>query len=298
MNDFRYLVAMVLWSSAISVAYGQSTELVLLGTGGGQRIFEHRSQTSQALVHGDSVIIIDTGFNAARQIAWAGLDAGSIDLIFITHDHRDHTQHIGHVLHAAWAAGRIDPIHIYSYPGIVDVIDAGLAEIDNVDAAEVRGLAVLHELTEPGVIYRDDGIQVTSVENTHGMDYSYAFRFDMPDRSVVFSGDTGYDEKVVELAAGADVLVHEVVYMPLVEETVIAARDDPETRQQMREHLTTNHISTELVGRVATEAAVGMLVISHIVPVEMTANDDHLFLDILERHYDGPIVIGRDLMRL
>ena len=289
---------MVLWSIAASVAFGQSTELVLLGTGGGQRIFEHRSQTSQALVREESVIVIDTGFNAARQIAWAGLDAGSIDTIFITHDHRDHTQHIGHVLHAAWSAGRTDPIHIYSYPGIGDVIDAGLAEIENVDAEEVRGLAVLHELTESGVIYNDDGIKVTSVENTHGMDYSYAFRFDMPDRSIVFSGDTGYDERVVELAGGADVLVHEVVYMPLIEETVIAARDDPEARQQMRQHLTTNHIPTELVGRVAAEADVGMLVISHIVPVEMTANDDHLLLEILERHYDGPIVIGRDLMRL
>ena len=289
---------MVLWSIAVSVACGQSTELVLLGTGGGQRIFEHRSQTSQALVREESVIVIDTGFNAARQIAWAGLDAGSIDTIFITHDHRDHTQHLGHVLHAAWSAGRTDPIHIYSYPGIGDVIDAGLAEIENVDAEEVRGLAVLHELTESGVIYHDDGIKVTSVENTHGMDYSYAFRFDMPDRSIVFSGDTGYDERVVELAGGADVLVHEVVYMPLIEETVIAARDDPEARQQMRQHLTTNHIPTELVGRVAAEADVGMLVISHIVPVEMTANDDHLLLEILERHYDGPIVIGRDLMWL
>ena len=66
----------------------------------------------------------------------------------------------------------------------------------------------------------------------------------------------------------------------------------------MRQHLTTNHNPTELVGQVATEADVGMLVISHIVPVEMTANDDHLLLEVLERHYDGPIVIGRDLMRL
>ena len=296
--SIRSLGVVILSSSVLSVAYSQSTELVLLGTGGGQRVFEHRSQTSQALVHGDSVIVIDTGFNAARQIAWAGLDAGAIDLIFITHDHRDHTQHLGRVLHAAWAAGRSAPIHIYSYPGIGDVIDTGLAELGDADAAEVRALAVVHELSEPGVIYQDSGIKVTSAENTHGRDYSYAFRFDMPDRSVVFSGDTGYDARVVELARGADVLVHEVVYMQLIEETVIAARDDPEARRQMRQHLTTNHIPTELVGQVATEAAAGMLVISHIVPVELTSNDDRLLLDILERHYDGPIVIGRDLMRL
>ncbi len=214
--SFRPLFVAILGSSVTSVAFSQSTELVLLGTGGGQRIFEHRSQTSQALVHGDSIIVIDTGYNAARQIAWAGLDAASIDMIFITHDHRDHTQHIGRVLHAAWEAGRTDPIGIYSYPGIEDVIHEGLAEIDQVATAAIRGLAVIHELTEPGVIYLDDGIRVTSVENTHGRDHSYAFRFDMPDRSIVFSGDTGYDESVVELAAGADVLVHEVVYMPLI----------------------------------------------------------------------------------
>ena len=295
----RALLAAIVVLLSFPVSAGaQSTEIVLLGTGGGQRIFEHRSQTSQALVHGDSTIIIDTGFNAARQIAWAGLDASTIDLIFITHSHPDHNQHIGQVLHAAWAAGRSNPIHIYAHPGVAEVMEAGLADVDEQDAADIRRLAAIHDLSEPGVIHEDDVTRVTSVENSHGQDYSYAFRFDMPDRSVVFSGDTGYDESVVGLAADADVLVHEVVYMPLIEDTVIAARDDPAERERLRQHLSNNHTPTAAVGKVAAEASVGMLVISHIVPVELTANDDHLMVEILERSYDGPVVVGRDLMRL
>ena len=76
------------------------------------------------------------------------------------------------------------------------------------------------------------------------------------------------------------------------------SRDDP--RNSPTDAVAPYHEphSHGLVGWVATEADVGMLVISHIVPVEMTANDDPLLLEVLERHYDGPIMIGRDLMWL
>ena len=40
---------------------------------------------------------------------------------------------------------------------------------------------------------------------------AFGFRFDTPDGSVVFSGDTGPCDNVVRLARGADVLVHEVI---------------------------------------------------------------------------------------
>ena len=293
----RGLLAAFIAGSSIAVAEGIATELILLGTGGGQRIFEHRSQTSQALVRGGSTIVIDTGFNAARQLAWAGIDASSIDFIFITHDHPDHTQHIGRVLHAAWSAGRTTPIDVYSFPGIEEIIDTGLSEIDigSSELAAVRRLAVLHDVTEGGVVHEDGLVKVTAAENSHGMEYSYGYRFDMPDRSIAFSGDTAYDEAIIELARGADVLVHGILYMPWIEETIVAAADDPD---ELRRHVTSNHTPAERVGEVAVRANVGMLVISHVAPTELTANDEHLLVDIIQQDYSGPLVIGRDLMRL
>ena len=70
-----------------------------------------------------------------------------------------------------------------------------------------------------GVAFQDDNVKVTSVENTHfhfppgspgyGKYKSYAYRFDTPGRSVVFTGDTGPSEAIAELANGADLLVSE-----------------------------------------------------------------------------------------
>src|SRR5262249_47944643 len=71
-----------------------------------------------------------------------------------------------------------------------------------------------------GVIFQDANIKVTAAENTHfhfqpgspgyGKYKSYAYRFDAPDRSLVFTGDTGPSDAVVALAKGADLLVSEV----------------------------------------------------------------------------------------
>ena len=65
------------------------------------------------------------------------------------------------------------------------------------------------------MVYRDDLVKVTAVENSHydTMDKSrmpegsksYARRFDTPDRSLVFTGDTGLSGKLEKLAAGADI---------------------------------------------------------------------------------------------
>jgi ribonuclease BN (tRNA processing enzyme) len=70
---------------------------------------------------------------------------------------------------------------------------------------------------QPGVIFQDANIKVTAVENSHfnfppespghGKYKSYAPRFDTPDRSIVFTSDTGPSEAVSTLAKGADMLV-------------------------------------------------------------------------------------------
>ena len=69
-----------------------------------------------------------------------------------------------------------------------------------------------------GMIYQDVNIKVTAVENSHfafhegpaaGKHKSYSYRFETPDRVIVFTGDTGPSDAVTELARGADLLVTE-----------------------------------------------------------------------------------------
>ena len=68
-----------------------------------------------------------------------------------------------------------------------------------------------------GMVYQDANIKVTAVENSHfhfpegtpayGKYKSYSYRFETPDRVIVFTGDTGASDAVTELAKGADILV-------------------------------------------------------------------------------------------
>jgi ribonuclease BN (tRNA processing enzyme) len=123
---------------------------------------------------------------------------------------------------------------------------------------------------------------------------SFAYRFDCPDRSIVFSGDTRPSKNLVRLAKGADVLVHEVMYLPALEH-LIGTETNAKT---LREHLLASHTTTEQVGRIATEAGVKTLVLSHFVPGGAPFVADDVWRDAVSPGFKGEIVVGRDLMEL
>jgi ribonuclease BN (tRNA processing enzyme) len=142
----------------------------------------------------------------------------------------------------------------------------------------------------------DDGvIKVTSALNSHPpVTPSFAFRVDTADRSIVFSGDTGRSDAVIALARDADVLVHEVMYVPRID-TLLAV--DPNATR-LKEHLLASHTSTEDVGRVAAAARVKTVVLSHFVPGADPVITDEMWAEGVRRHFRGRVVVGKDLMEL
>ena len=82
-------------------------------------------------------------------------------------------------------------------------------------------LVNVHELTQGGAVMQDDNVRVTATLVAHPpVTPAFAFRFDAPDRSIVISGDTARSDSLVKLAQGADVLVHEALYLPAVDRIV------------------------------------------------------------------------------
>src|SRR5437763_17159574 len=74
-----------------------------------------------------------------------------------------------------------------------------------------------------------------------------AFRFDCPDRSIVFSGDTNKSDNLVRLAKGADLLVHEALWVPAVDRLVARIPN----AATLKKHIIDSHTSVEELGRVA-----------------------------------------------
>ena len=144
----------------------------------------------------------------------------------------------------------------------------------------------------PIVVAEGDDLRVTAVLVQHAPVFpAFAFRFDTPAGSIVISGDTAPSPNLVSLAQGADILVHEVY-----DDT--RHYDDEETweAEQRRHHLVTSHTAVSEVGKVAAEAGVGRLVLTHFIPGEDAHPDAHW----LERisGFDGEVIVGQDLLEL
>jgi len=123
---------------------------------------------------------------------------------------------------------------------------------------------------------------------------AFGYRFDCPDRSIVFSGDTKRSESVVRLAKGADLLVHDAVYEPGVDRLVARVPNAAALKKSILSH----HTSPEDAARVAAAAGVKTLVLSHLVPPDDPAITDQMWIDAARPHFGGRIVVARDGMEL
>ena len=279
------------------------SRLILLGTAGGPTPKAARAAPASAIVVDGAIYVIDCGNGVARQMAEAGLDLGAIRDVFITHQHSDHNADYGNLLLLAWSGPLHSRVDTWGPPPLKAMTRLFLqmndydirTRIADEGRPRLAPLIVPHEITQPGLVMRDARVKVTAALVQHPpVSPAFAYRFDCPDRSIVFSGDTRPSENLVALARGADVLVHEVMYLPALDKLI--ASEPNATR--LREHLLAAHTSTEQVGRIATEAGVKTLVLNHFVPGGNPPVPVAVWHDAVARHFKGRVVVGRDLMEL
>lgn len=277
-----------------------STTLTLLGTAGGPTPQGIRSAPANVVVVDGDAYVFDCGNGIAQQLVRAGVPFSAIRAVFVTHNHSDHNADLGNLLLLGWS-GISRPVQVHGptptagplknffemqrYDIDIRVEDEGRRPLDQ--------LVDVHDLDSAGVVYRDDKVVVTAALVDHPpVDPALAFRIDTPDRSIVFSGDTRPCDSLVELARGADVLVHEAMYVPAL--GGLLSRHNGET---IRKHLLESHTEVHEAGEVAQRAGVGTLVLNHFVPCDGSVDDD-TWRSEAARGFAGDIVVGADLMQL
>ncbi len=281
----------------------EKSRLILLGTAGGPTPKPNRAAPSQVIIVGGAAYVIDCGNGVARQMILANLRLGSIRGVFVTHQHSDHNADYGNLLLLAWASDLGTRVNTYGPPPLEEMTRHFLA-LNDVDirtrmADEGRPalepLISAHDLSTGGPVMQDANVKVTAALVEHPpMAPAFAYRFDCPDRSIVISGDTRPSKALVELARGADVLVHEVMHVPSIDSLI--ARDS--NARTLREHLLASHTTTEQVGKLATEAGVRTLVLSHFVPGGYPFVPDDVWHDAVRPHFSGNLIVGRDLLEI
>ncbi|MBO9380763.1 MBL fold metallo-hydrolase [Sphingomonas histidinilytica] len=295
----------------------RTTRLVTLGTVAGPRARVKRSGSANLLQVGDGSYLIDAGPGVSHQLAKTGLEPADIHTVFLTHLHFDHVAGLASMLVYAWFRRRGGNIDIYGPPATSAFVQGALQYLaipEKIYAAEmpptpsISDLVRAHDfdIDRPSVIFHDDKVRVTAVENTHyatipadhrpiGARRTFSYRFDTPDRSIVFTGDTGPSDAVVDLARGADILVAEVMNM----DAILAglAKDfnsSPDALKPVADHMLREHLSPQEVGLMAKRAGVKMVILTHVGPGDDAERDMRMYTSGVRQMFSGPVVIAND----
>ena len=218
----------------------QDIRIVFLGTSAGMPSRE-RNVAAIAVVLDGAVLLFDCGEGTQHQLLRAPVRSGSIDAIFLTHLHGDHCYGLPGLLATMSMNARSRPLDLIGPAGTREYLEAVLRTTQHNPIFEIR-------ISEPP--YRGAGFEVVAAPLEHSVtcfgycvieddrpgvfDPEKARALGIPPgpewhklqqakdlrvtgeprrgRRIVYCTDTRVCDAAVELARGADVLIHEATY--------------------------------------------------------------------------------------
>lgn len=294
---------------------GPANEFITLGTIAGPVSSATRAQPANALTVNDDLYLVDAGDGAVGQLAKVGYRVDEVDGLFISHLHFDHTGGVLAVLGLQSQLNAKKPLKVFGPPGTKTFIDglvAGMAPaMDAAFGMPDRSWKALVEVEEvvQGTTIELDGVTVHVAENSHfaipeqsgqpEKAKALSFRFDLENRSIVYTGDTGPSKALEKLAMGADLLVSEMMDIDAILVEILGSNPEMPQRQYdgIEWHLRAHHLLPIQVGELASNAGVKRLVVTHMSPNVTTAEMAQRYLDEIAEVYDGEAVIADDLDR-
>lgn len=268
-------------------------EVVLLGTGS-PLPDPHRAGPATLVRAGGRNLVVDCGRGVLMRAAAAGIGAGQIDALLLTHLHSDHLTDLNDVITTRWVTSFApSPLRVYGPPGTAEVVDATLAvmardvryRLDHHDDLTWEPPVEVIEVTE-GLVLEEAGVRVTVAPTDHRpVQPTIAFRVDHDGRAVVVAGDTVPCEGLDRLCGGAQALVHTVIRRDLLEAVGVPRLRD----------VCDYHSSVEDAARTADRAGVATLILTHYVP-GIVPGEEGAWRDLATAHFGGTVELGDDLL--
>jgi ribonuclease BN (tRNA processing enzyme) len=237
-------------------------------------------------------MLVDIGGGAFLRFGQSQAKLSDLSLLAISHLHPDHVSDLPALL---WLGNQVrkDPLPIVGPSGndvapsfstflsrlfdekngAFQVLGSTLGAKQGEIGGGVRLDISVVDVTkaEPSTVLDRQGVNVTALGIPHGNIPTVAYRVQTRDVSIVFSSDqTGTDPRFIEFAKGANVLVMHLA--------IAAGARSPV------------HAPPAVVGRVAQDAGVRRLIISHIGLFDLDAA-----IAELKKFYTGPLTVGADL---
>jgi ribonuclease BN (tRNA processing enzyme) len=295
-HAFLSVIFLAMASTGPALAICSSRLAVQVLGSGGPDANDARASSGYALwIDGKARLLVDAGGGVFLRFGEAKAKFETLDAIAITHLHADHVSDLVALLMSGFFSDRTRQLPIIgpsgggAFPGISEYMrslfgpdhgayrylsgyldgSGGLvkAAITEVDAAP----------SESEVVFKNERFQLTSVGVRHGPVPALGFLVETEGRRIAFSGDqNGHNPQFATLIKGADILIMDHAV--------------PEHTDEVAGAL---HARPSEIGKLASDAGVGTLILSHNMTRSLAHLDDDL--SIIRQHFKGPVTVADDL---
>ncbi len=275
----------------------EPTKVVILGTG--TPIPDpHRAGPSVAVIYRGESYLFDVGAGSIHNAVVArykydipSLYPTQIGHVFITHMHSDHTLDFVEAAYSMWWR-RPHSLKAYGPEGISEMVEgmykmmapdirirtSGIQPVQHVNGYRVDVTEI-----EAGIVLEKEGIKIEAFAVDHGdVQPAFGYKITTTDRSIVVSGDTTVSPKLQEMAAGVDILIHEV----------ISDKGLANSNAGFQAYHKRSHTLASDLGVLASEAKPKLLVLYHGL---YYGEVESLIVDEVKATYGGDVVLASDL---
>lgn len=281
-----FLLMISVWLSAADL------RVQILGSGGPE-LSARASSGYIVWIDGKAKLLVDCGGGTFLRFTQSGAKFEDLDAILLTHNHIDHTADLNAFMKAGFFTTRDKPIHIYGAGGSMvfpptDVFvkrllgnDGAYSYMSDMLTPQSSSFQIIsHVLPQKENNMSKNGYTIRSIGVHHGIVPALAFRIDVNEKSIVFSGDTNNRGKTLEpFAQNTDIMIADFAI----------SQDSDETAKNL-------HMTPSTIGELALKTQARRLVLSHLMKRSESKIDKSIA--IIKKEYKGTITVAEDLMIL
>jgi ribonuclease BN (tRNA processing enzyme) len=301
----RFIVALVSFTfmSAFAIVAhanefcGDSGVWVQIVGAGGPEIDDGQASSSYIVWSDNKArVIVDTGAGSSVGFDRSGADFADLEVIAFTHLHADHTVDFPAYVKGSYFLDRTEPLTVLgpdsSNPDFPDTETfikrligpqgayAYLADFLTFKSSggyKISARNVPSTGNRRWARYGTETLRMSAIPVNHSVVPAIAWRVDIDDFSIVFTGDFNNQKNVIpEFAKNVDALV--------------ATHAIPETSRGTQREL---HALPSQLGRIASQAQARMLILGH--RMNRTLGRETQSREKIEEHYDGTILFANDM---
>lgn len=215
-------------------------------------------------------VLVDAGSNPLGKIEKLGVDVTRLSDVILTHLHPDHVAGIPNMIPHLWLLGRSAPLRFYGLPHCMDGIQRIMDAYDWRDWRAFFPLVFQHVAEQPAapVLENDDFIITAWPVNHFVPTIGLRIENKLTGRVLAYTCDTEPTPALLDLCAGADILIHEAAGAP------------------------PGHSTAQMAGQ--TAASVGAKAL-YLIHYQVRHTDPTALIARAQTAYDGPVALCRDV---